>query len=94
MELQIQPTILDTVALTLLKREQLLLGALAGGFAYYSLHKSIEVSGMAKSNASWNVMSTMLATGVGVMVYNESLTQKEMLGIGLGAISLYLMNGI
>jgi multidrug transporter EmrE-like cation transporter len=53
----------------------------------------MKVKGLAKSNASWNLISTMSGTAIAVLWWKEELTQKELLGIALGCIGLYLMDG-
>lgn len=73
---------------------KLAVGFTAGGLAYVNLQKAMEKKGEGISNAYWNVLSTIAGTGVGVMVFSEKLTQKQVLGIVLGCISLYLMDGV
>lgn len=88
------PTLLDNISLNLLKygKDAKYLAFITGGLAYLSLGKALDAKGMAVSNASWNVYSTILATAVGFFIWNENLDEKKILGISLAVISLYLMN--
>lgn len=69
-------------------------GAVLGGFAYYSVGSAMEQHGLGKSNGTWNVLSTVAGTVIGYFAFNEEITQKQMLGIGLGIVALYLMDGV
>lgn len=98
---QLLATGLDQTALNLLKSNavdpnstKLFGGVLIGGLAYYSIGNSIKIKGIAHSNANWNVLSTLSGVMIGTLYWNEKMTPKVTLGVVLGCVSLYLMNGI
>jgi multidrug transporter EmrE-like cation transporter len=64
-----------------------------GGLAYYFLSDLIKTKGMAISNGMWNVLSTIFGTIIGFMLWKENISFKQFIGISIGLISLYLMNG-
>lgn len=98
---QLAATTLDQVSLNAIKYNiengsksgALPIALVAGAGAYYALSKSIQEKGLALSNGHWNVLSTISATIIGYAVWNESISDKQLAGIGLGVVSLYLMNG-
>lgn len=92
---------LDSAALILIKesvltgsKQTLVLASVVGGCAYLTLGDVMRRTGsMGLSNGSWNLLSTASATIIGVMVYKEALTQRQMIGLALAALSLWLLDG-
>jgi len=40
----------------------------------------------------WNVISTILGTLIGVVLWREQMGMKDWIGITLGCVALYLLN--
>lgn len=92
-------TVLDTTALTALKyggttNSSLFFagGVLAGAAAYYTMGAVITISGQAKGNTMWNVYSTIASTLIGYFIWQEDISPKNLLGIGVSCFGIYLMN--
>ncbi len=94
------PTLLDVSALTALKGATLgnsllpfLTGITLGGMAYGVVgSRMIASQGQAIANTNWNIMSTTANAVIGVIFWGETLTQKQLSGILLGCIGMYLIN--
>ena len=89
-------SVLDTTTLNLMKVDNpfisQVLPFVTGGLAYCFLSQSVKTNGIAVSNASWNVYSTVLGTATGYLIWNEQLNLNKFVGISFGLIGLYLMN--
>ena len=64
-----------------------------GGAAYYAVSNSTQAIGVAKANASWNVISTVLGAAVGALYFGEALTTRNYVGIAFALYGIYLLNG-
>lgn len=71
-----------------------IIGFILGGAAYYSMGHTIELNGVATSNANWNVLSTLFGLIIGAGVWGETILFKQVVGMVFGIISLYLIDGI
>jgi len=89
---QLLATGLDQVALNSIKYGDKKIGAVSGAFAYLALGDAIKKGGIARSNATWNVLSTSLGCVSGCVFWKEQLSSTQFMGIFLAIISLYLMN--
>ena len=87
-------TTLDTATLNLYKNHNIFLPLITGSLAYYTLNNSIQHTGILRANSLWNVQSTILGALTGVLIWNEKLTTKSLIGIGLGIASMYLIDNI
>ena len=95
MESRLSATFFDQLSLNAIKAEYSLpIIFLFGGTAYSSLRGAIEANGLALANANWNVFSTLCGTIIGYFYWGESLKTKHFVGLGLGCIALYLMDGL
>jgi multidrug transporter EmrE-like cation transporter len=90
---------LDQSALHLLKYSQttdstaaVLGAATVGGLAYLALGQAMRQQGLGSSNLSWNLISSGLGVATGALVWGETFSNEAKLGIGLGLLSLYLIN--
>jgi multidrug transporter EmrE-like cation transporter len=88
----LKPSIGDAVTLNLIKGEVSGLPILTGAYSYHTLGDAVKKNGIGVANASWNIMSTALCVISGYFIWNEQLTTKKIMGIGLGMAGLYLMN--
>lgn len=87
------PTIADQITLNAIKADvHPLIPIISGSFAYYFLNNAIKEHGLARANATWNIHSTIFAFVSGYYFWQESITPKQFAGIGLGVLSLHLMN--
>ena len=98
--LPLLPSVLDQAALSTFKAGgespspvTILVGTVLGGLAYYNMNVVIQSKGMGLGNAQWNVLSTILGVGVGTLVFKEVLESKQIMGILLATVGLYLMDG-
>lgn len=95
MESRLLATFFDQLSLNAIKAESSIpLIFILGGTAYSTLRGAISKDGIAMANGNWNVLSTICATLLGYFYWEENLTQKNFIGIGLACVSLYLMNGV
>ncbi len=88
---QLLPTLLDQVSLNLLKVYPAL-ALVTGGLAYYTLGGAVRTSGLGVSNTTWNVLSTILGITTGYLAWGESISTRQLAGVLLGSLSLYLLN--
>lgn len=91
---------LDVSALNLIKYSQqrdsrpaLAAAFIAGGSAYLALSDSIRETTLTTSNVNWNVISSILGVITGVIVWQEDISDRAKLGIALGLVSLFLIDG-
>jgi len=91
---QVAATAFDQISLNAIKAGFPGIVFITGGLAYYSLSGAIKIGGMGMGNAFWNVLSTISGTIIAHFVWNEEISNKQMLGIGFGAVSLFLMDGV
>ena len=88
----IEPTLLDLLTINLLKNNHEDLAFITGGLAYRMLHKLIQAKGISTVQLNWNILTSSGAIIMGVALYKEVLTEKKIVGIGLGLASIYLLN--
>lgn len=65
---------------------------ITGGAAYLALAPSMKEVGLANSNLSWNLISSILGLMAGVYIWKEEISDRAKLGIGLGLLSLWLID--
>lgn len=91
--------IIDVIVLSLLKMRYLniiksdiilIVAFLIYGFQAMIFYKSLHHSTLVQMNLSWDLISDILVTVVGIFLFKESFTQTQKLGIvvALGAIFL------
>lgn len=61
--------------------------------SYYSLYPAMSNIGEGRANLNWNIISSSLGIITGYYIWNEKFTSKNIMGIVLGIVSLYLLNG-
>ena len=57
----------------------------------YILYKILITSGLAMTNAKWNVLSIILVTSIGILYFREKLSIYEKFGLGFAILSIFLM---
>lgn len=95
MESRLLATFFDQLSLNAIKAEgPLPIIFILGGAAYSALRGAIAKDGMALANGNWNVLSTICGTLIGYFYWGENLSSRHFLGVGLGCVALYLMDGV
>ena len=56
---------------------------------YFILKKTHKISSL---NTSWNVASTLYGLIIGVLIFSEIYTQRQLYGMFLGCMGILLMN--
>ena len=57
----------------------------------YILYRILIDSGLAMTNAKWNVLSIILVTSIGILYFKEQLSITEKFGLGFAILSIFLM---
>ncbi len=95
MESRLLATFFDQLSLNAIKADvSIPIIFLLGGSAYSALRAAVAKDGIALANGNWNVLSTIGGVLWGYFYWGEALNAKHFMGIGLGCVSLYLMNGV
>lgn len=68
-----------------------LLGSLLGGWQYYHFSQGLGEGSVVRRNIIWDVISDVLVTITGVFLWGEQISSKQMVGIGLSLVGIYLM---
>ena len=90
--------ILDTVSLPLAKKSKitgnmyyLIIAMIVAATQIGIFYKAMGTVSLVILNLSWDVISDILVTLYGLFILKESLTTKQLLGVFLSIIGIYLM---
>lgn len=69
-----------------------LIGTAIGAWQYWMFSQGLATGSMIKKNMYWDVISDILVTISGIMIWQEEISTINAVGIGLGIASIYMMN--
>ena len=85
--------LLEPVAMYTYKRTQnTLLFVILYGLIGLGMTKMINMKGMGLGNALFDLIGIVLVTIIGVIMFNEKITRRNMIGLVIGMVSIYLLS--
>jgi len=86
----INMSILKNISIGLLAQNWLYLAYFLYGFQMIIFSKGIKVTGMSVLNLTWNLISNLVITVIGLYYFNENITYLEKWGILFAMFALVL----
>lgn len=68
-----------------------LLGSALGGWQYYYFSQGLGEGSVIKRNIIWDIISDVLVAISGTLLWNETLSNRQMVGIALSLVGIYLL---